>query len=181
MSYRLIVAAAVLSLSSACATAQGPQLTLPEFSHLQDKATESVDVTLGSFPITMARWFISDSDPDGAAVKDLLKNVKSVKVRHFEFADDFVYEKADLDSVRSQLTGKGWSSLAQVRDNKKNEDVDIFVAMNKDEIAGFAIVQSAPREFTIVNVVGTLDMKQVQALRAQLEKSGRLSSTASIL
>lgn len=175
MFYRLIVAVAVLCLSP-LATAATPQLRLPEFAHLQDKATESVDVTLGALPITMARWFLSENDANSAMVKDMLKGVQSVKVRRLAFAEDFAYSKADLDEVRAQLTGHGWSSLAQVRDRKSQQDFDVFVAMDDEKITGFTVVQSQPREFTIVNVVGTLDKQQVEVLRDRLEKSGRLDA-----
>jgi hypothetical protein len=171
MSHRLIVAVALLSLSS-IAAAEGPRIQMPEFAHLQSKATDAVNVTIGPLPLAISRWFMRDDDPDSAAVKGMLKGVKSVNVRHYEFAEDFVYSQSDLDAVRSQLSGKGWSSLAQVRDKLKNEDVDVYVAMDKDEITGFTIVASEPREFTIVNIVGTLDMAQVQAFRKQMEKSG---------
>ena len=168
MFHRLAVAAGLLCLS-ACASAQ--QITMPSFDHLRGKATESVDVTIGPIPIAIGRWAMKGSnDPDAEAVQDLLKGVKKVYVKHYEFAEDNAYSKADLDEVRDQLNTKGWSSLAQVRDNKKGEDVDIFIATENDEIHGIAVVASEAREFTIVNVVGTLDMKTVWAFRDQMER-----------
>jgi hypothetical protein len=171
---RPLMIVALLFLSCcALAQAQGPQLKLPNFEHLRSKAIDSVDVTIGALPLTLARWCMPDSDPDSAAVKSMLRGVKNVKVRHFEFADDFVYSQADLDSVRAQLSGNGWSSLVQVRDRRKNEDVGVYVAVENEKITGFVVVASEPREFTIVNVVGTLDLEQVQAFRERME-SGRL-------
>jgi hypothetical protein len=168
MFHRLAVAAALLCLS-ACASAQ--QITMPSFDHLRGKATESVDLTIGPIPIAIGRWAMKGSnDPDAEAVQDLLKGVKKVYVKHYEFAEDNAYSKADLDEVRAQLSTKGWSSLAQVRDNKKGEDVDVFIATENDEIRGIAVVASEAREFTIVNVVGTLDMKTVWAFRDQMER-----------
>lgn len=170
MFHRLAVAAAMLCLS-ACASAQ--QITMPSFDHLRGKATESVDLTIGPIPIAIGRWAMKGSnDPDAEAVQDLLKGVKKVYVKHYEFAEDNAYSKADLDEVRAQLNTKGWSSLAQVRDNKKGEDVDVFIATENDEIRGIAVVASEAREFTIVNVVGTLDMQTVWAFRDQMERGG---------
>jgi hypothetical protein len=37
--------------------------------------------------------------------------------------------------------------------------------MEKERITGLAIVASEPREFTIVNAVGSLDLAQVDKLR----------------
>jgi hypothetical protein len=170
MFHRLAVAAALLCLS-ACASAQ--QIDMPSFGHLRGKATESVDLTIGPIPIALGRWAMKGSnDPDAAAVQDLLKGVKKVYVKHYEFAEDNAYSKADLDEVREQLNTKGWSPLAQVRDNKKGEDVDIFIATENDEIRGITVVASEAREFTIVNVIGTLDMQTVSAFRDQMERGG---------
>jgi hypothetical protein len=170
MIHRLAVAAALLSLT-ACASAQ--QITMPSFDHLRGKATESVDLTIGPIPIAIGRWAMKGSnDPDAEAVQGLLKGVKKVYVKHYEFAEDNAYSKADLDKVREQLNTKGWSSLAQVRDNRKGEDVDVFIATENDEIRGIAVIASEAREFTIVNVVGTLDMNTVWAFRDQMERGG---------
>jgi hypothetical protein len=145
------------------AEAQGPQLKLPDFSHLRGKATESVDISIGSFMFSLARRFMDDSDPESAAAKDLLKGIRNVRVRHYEFPDDNMYSQSDIDGVRSQLSSGGWNPLVHVRDQRKNEDVDIYVAMENDKVSGFVIVASQPREFTIVNVVGTIDPEQIQA------------------
>jgi hypothetical protein len=95
----------------------------------------------------------------------LLKGVASMRVSHYEFADDFVYSRSDLERVRAQLASRGWSSLARVRDRRNQQEIDICIALEKQKITGLAIVASEPREFTIINVVGQLDVDQVAALR----------------
>ncbi len=164
---------ALLSVGLAgCASARSPELELPDFDHLRGKATETVDFSLGSFTFFLARRFMDDSDADSVLIKDMLKGVSSMRVRHYEFADDFAYSLSDLDSVRSQLTDRGWNALARIRDRKNNEDVGIYIALQKEKITGFAIVASEPREFTIVNIVGALDPKQVAAFRERFASDG---------
>lgn len=148
-----------------CANAQGPQLELPDFDYLRGKATETVDISLGSFAFFLTRSVIDEDDPQSAAVRDLLKGVHSMRVRHYEFDDDFVYSRSDLDRVRSQLSARGWSTLARMRDRRTDEAIDICVALENEKITGLAIVATEPREFTIINVVGKLDVQQVAALR----------------
>jgi len=166
MSKRLIMVAALCFGLTSCAVARDPQLELPDFTHLRGKATESIDLSFGSFSLFIARRFVGDDDPQGAAVKDLLQGVRKVHLRHYEFADDFVYAKSDLDRVRAELTARGCKTLAHVRDNRNSEDVDICAVLDAEEITGFAIVVSEPREFTIINVVGKLELQKVAALRA---------------
>jgi hypothetical protein len=111
---------------------------------------------------------VGDADADRAVVKELLQGVSSMRVRHYEFAEDFAYSQSDLDEVRSQLTSAGWNSLASVRDRKQRENLDVYVSLEKEKIIGLAVVASEPREFTIVNIVGTLDAKRMTVLREKL-------------
>ena len=168
MIHRIAVALVLLALSAA-AEADSPRLKLPSFAHLQGQAVESIDITFGRGLLHFASWFIDKKDPDSAEVRQMLKSLKSVSVCHYRFGSDFVYSKKDLDAVRSQLAGKGWSQLVQVRDRRKDEDVDVFFSLDDDKITGVAIVASEPREFTIVNLVGNLDMDQVQRWAAHVE------------
>ncbi|MEJ1963728.1 MAG: DUF4252 domain-containing protein [Gammaproteobacteria bacterium] len=168
MSHRIAVAL-VLGVLSAAAEAGSPRLKLPSFANLESQAVESVDVTFGWVPLHLAGWFIGDDDPDGAEVRQLLKSIKSISVRHYRFGSDFVYSMKDLDAIRAQLSGQGWFPLVQVRDRRQDENVDVFFALDGDKITGVAIIASEPREFTILNIVGKLDMDQVERWAAQAE------------
>ena len=147
------------------ASAQTPELKIPSFEELQHKAVDSVNVTIDSTVLGLAGHFMPDSDPDSAQLKKTLAGLKSVQVRSFRFDSDFVYSKSDIDSVRTQLAGPGWSRLVQVRDHNKKEDVDVYLALDQHIIKGIAIITTDPRKFTIVNVVGTVDMDQITQLQ----------------
>jgi Domain of unknown function (DUF4252) len=148
--------------------AQSPQLNLPSFASLQQKATESVDITIGSLALGIMRRLMDDHDEDSAETKNLIKGLKAIQVRSYQFDSDFAYSTADIDAVRSQLSGPAWTQLVQSHDRKKNEDVDVYVALDDHKVTGFAIISSEPREFTIVNIVGTMDLEQVTNLQKQL-------------
>jgi Domain of unknown function (DUF4252) len=166
---RLILAALACGLA-AQAHAQSPLLKLPVFTQLRSQATESVDISIGSLPLRIAGWAVGhDDDPESVATQALLKGLHGLYIRHYEFATDFAYPQAEVDAVRTQLTGAGWSQLAQVHDQNKNENVDVYLAVDKERITGVAIVASEPREFTIVNAVGTLDLDKVATLRRHLD------------
>jgi hypothetical protein len=77
-----------------------------------------------------------------------------------------------VDAVRSQLSRKGWSPLAQVHDRNAQEEVDVYLALDQEKITGMAVVVSEPREFTIVNIVGSLDPEQINKLREQFTPGG---------
>jgi len=147
------------------AGAQDAQLKLPAFADLKEKALESVDLTFDATTLGMMGWFMSDTDPDTAELKKTLRGLKSVQIRSYKFTSDFAYSRADVEAVRSQLTGPGWSQLVQVHDRDKQEGVDIYIAVADKTVKGFALIAADRREFTIVNIVGAVDLDQVARLR----------------
>jgi Domain of unknown function (DUF4252) len=166
MNARLLTVAAACLTLPLLATAQGPQpLRLPSFPDLKEHATESVDITLGWMPLHLMGWFMDDSDPDTAEMKQTLKGLKSVQIRSYQFDSDNAYPQADIDRVRAQLSAPGWSPLVQVRKRGDQENVDIYVALEDKKVKGLVIIACEPRELTIVNIVGTIDIEQIASLR----------------
>jgi Domain of unknown function (DUF4252) len=155
-------------LMPAWAAAQGANLTLPDFSSLAEKASGSVNISISPWLLQTAASLIDGKDPDGAATKELLAAIQSVEVRSFEFRSDAAYSSADIDSVRRQLTGPGWSQLMQVHDRKTREDVDVYVLIDHDRTKGFALIASRPRQFTIINVAGSISLEDLPKLEKRL-------------
>lgn len=151
------------------AAAQGPQLELPSFDNLQQKAISSVNLSIGSFMLSLAGNLVDDRDKEAAELKKTLLGLKSVQVRSFQFNSDNVYSQSEVEAVRSQLSGPGWNRLVQVRDRNKNEAVDVYLAMDNHTVTGVAIIVSDPRKFTILNVVGSVDLDQIAKLRRTFE------------
>jgi hypothetical protein len=152
--------------------AETPELTLPSFSGLQQKATESVDISIGSFALSMLGWAMDDHDATDADLKSTLQGLKAVHVRSYRFDSDAMYREADLDAIRSQLSAPGWSHLVQVRDRNKHENVDICIALDdhssQRKIKGLAIVVSDPRGFTVLNIIGAIDLDRAARVQKAL-------------
>ncbi|MDP9090898.1 MAG: DUF4252 domain-containing protein [Pseudomonadota bacterium] len=170
----------ILNVASAClilttclllplvSVAQEGKLKLPEFRALAGKATESVNISLSPWLLNMAGAFIDDKDEDSVATKHLLAGIKSIEIRSFQFSADNAYSAADIESVRSQLTGPGWSRLMQVHHREKSEDVDMYVLIENNVSKGFALISSQPREFTIINIVGSIAVDDLPKLQSGL-------------
>src|SRR5262249_53530431 len=104
MNTRLVTVAAACLTLPLLATAQAPELRGPSFPDLKDRATESVDITLGWMPLHLMGWFMSDSDPDTVQVRETIKGLKSVQIRSYQFDADYAYPQADVERLRAQLT-----------------------------------------------------------------------------
>ncbi len=168
MNNRLATFALTSLLLPAWGAAQSAKLTLPDFSPLAAKATDSVNISLNPWLLRTAASLIDDKDADSAATKELLAGIQSIEVRSFQFATDFAYSGADIERVRRQLSGPGWSQLMQVHNRKNDENVDIYVQIDQDRTRGFALIASEPRQFTIINIVGSINLKDLPKLEKQL-------------
>jgi hypothetical protein len=168
---------AALLANAALAAAPEPKLLLPEFDGLADKATESVSITLDTTLLGMAARFLDPNKPEDAAAREILTGLQGIYVKSYKFDTDFAYPAADVDRVRKQLAAPGWSRLVEVRSKKEQANVDIYMSVDGNRARGIAIIASEPREFTIVNIIGSVDLDKLHQLegkfgvpRLELEK-----------
>jgi hypothetical protein len=147
--------------------APNPRLVLPEFSTLAQKATESVTITLDAALLAIAGRFLDGNDPQDAAAKEVLKGLQGIYVRSYTFDKDSAYQQADIDAVRNQLSAPGWSRLVQTRSRKSQANVDIYIMVTNNQATGLALIASEPRQFTIVNIVGAIDLDKLHKLEGQ--------------
>jgi Domain of unknown function (DUF4252) len=142
-------------------------LKLPDFDLLTSKATQSVNITLDSNLLGLAASFLDSGKPEDAAAKELIAGLQGVYVRSFSFDEDFAYSMADVDAVRKQLTAPGWQRLVGVRSGKEKANVDIFISVDAGRANGLAIISSEPRQLTIVNIVGSIDLQKLHKLEGK--------------
>jgi hypothetical protein len=168
MKSRMILLAAALALSTPAFSQLKGQLQLPEFASLADKATESVTVTLDSTLLGMGCRFLNAEDPQEADAKKLCTGLSGIYVRSFTFDSDFAYPKADVEGVRRQLSSPGWSRIVGAVSKKEQTNVDVFVLVDNGKARGLGIIAIEPRQFTIVNIVGNVDLEQLHNLEGKL-------------
>jgi len=148
-------------------SAAGPQLKIPDFSHLRSKAIDSVDITLDGMLLNMVKRFAANDEHGDDEALAILSDIKSLRVRNFEFDTDGAYSSADVDSVRQQLSAPGWSPLVQAHKREPQEDVDVFINLDDGKIMGMAVIVSDPRSFTIVNIIGSIDIDKLARIEGQ--------------
>jgi hypothetical protein len=150
------------------AVAQSGRLALPDFAGLSKKASQSVNISLDPALLELAAGVLSaDSNPNDAAVKDLIKGLQGVYVRSYRFDHDGAYSQADVDAVRAQLAAPGWTPLVSTHDRAQRSDVDIFIRRSGQRTEGMAIIASQPRALTIVNIVGPIDLAKLAQLQGR--------------
>ena len=163
---RSLATLAVLFALATVAFAQGspgPQIRLEGLAALEGRATKVVDVTLDEGLIQMAigalgKWG-DKSDEDQKKAKELLAGLRGIYVRSYEFETESSYSQSDVDGIRSQLRGPGWSRIAGVRSKKNGENAEVYVLTQGGKMAGLAVLAANPKELTVVNIVGMIDIE----------------------
>ena len=144
--------------------AQGAKLQLDQLDILANKASETVDVKLDEHLMQTTAKIFQGKDTDNAEIRDLLKNVKGIYVKSFSFEKENEYSPAEVDSVMSQLRGGSWSKIVGVRSKKDGDNVEVYLMTIGDEIGGLAVVSLEPKEFTVVNIVGPINLDKLTQL-----------------
>ena len=154
----------LLIAGAAAAMGQSAKLQLDQLDVLANRASDTVDVKLDEHLMQTTAKFFSGKDSDDAEIRDLIKNVKGIYVKSFSFEKENEYSAAEIESVMSQLRGGGWSKIIGITSKKDGDNVEVYLLNIGDQISGLAVVSAEPKEFTIVNVVGPIDLEKLSKL-----------------
>jgi len=174
MTFALVCATALLP---GRAFAQGAMLKLDQLDALSVKAKETVNVTLDQGMLQMATSFLGSSSKSSASgnssasassntttnksIGDLVSGLKAIYVRSYEFDKEGQYSPQDVAGVRAQLKAP-WTPMVTTHDPK--ESVDIYMWRENGEMGGLAILVAEPKELTVVNIVGKMDLSALAAM-----------------
>lgn len=163
------------------ASAQDARIQINQLDKLASKAENVVEVTLDQKLLQVAAKFLSDKNPQEAAVKELLSKIQGVYVRVFEFEKPGEYSMSDIEPIRSQINASGWTKIVGIVSRREGQKIDVHLKMDdKGMITGLAILATEPKELVVVNIVGPIDLEKLRQLEGQfgipkldLEKTGK--------
>src|SRR5436190_2831571 len=146
----------ILLLLPAAAFAQNGRVVIDIPPGLASKAVESVDVTLDGSMLRLASRFLSDGEGD---VKGMVSKLEGIYVHSYEFETEGVYDRSVVDRIQKQL-GPEWKRIVSVQHRMK-ENTEIYTLPKGDQLAGLVIIAAEPRQLTIVNLVGVIDLDKL--------------------
>jgi uncharacterized hydantoinase/oxoprolinase family protein len=150
---------------------QNPRIQLANLERLSKAAAEVVDVTLDGPMLKMASQFLSkENGEDEAEVKDLVKNLKGIYVKSFEFDKEGEYTESDIEAIRNQLTKPNWARVVGVISKREKENCEVYLMADTtgDNVQGLTIIAAEPKELTVVNIIGPIDMDKLSALEGRM-------------
>lgn len=151
----------VLVAMVAIAAPQQFQLNL---DNLAEKASNAVDLSLTGPTLRFAAKFLDGNDPDQAQIRKLIEGLQGIYIKHFEFKHDGEWTQADLDRVRNQLHAPEWQRIVGVKSAEEGSNAEIYLHLENDKNTGLAILEGEPRELTVINIVGTVDLEELAQL-----------------
>jgi hypothetical protein len=164
----IVILSTLMLLPGSASAARAQDVKIPaNIEKLSAKAVETVNVTVDGALLQLAGKFLSSNDPDQKQVKNLIGNLKGIYVRSFKFENAGEYSEADVESLRSQLRGAEWARIVNVTSRQGGDNVDVAYKMDKGKISGLVVIAAEPRELTIVNIVGPIDLDQLSSLGGQ--------------
>jgi hypothetical protein len=153
-----------LALAGCLAGLLGAQQFKFNLEHLAAKASETVDLSLNGATLQFAAKFLDSKDPDEAKVKKLIGGLEGIYIRTFEFKRAGEWSEADLEAIRKQLRATEWSKIVGVKSSQDGENAEIYVRNENKKITGVAILASEPKELTVVNIAGAVDLDSLADL-----------------
>lgn len=150
------------------ASAQGARLQLDHLNRLGDKANDAVDVTVDAAMLKQAAGFLSGRGADTEKVQELLEGITGIYVKSFRFETPGAYTESDVEAIRKQVSGSGWSRVVGVKD--KRELTEIYFWKERDATGGLVVIAAQPTELTVVNIVGRVDLASLGALGPMMPK-----------
>ena len=162
----IALASLVVLGAAATALAQNPRIQTSQLDALAAKASQTVDVNIDERLMQLAAKFLSSKDPDEAKVKELVNGLKGIYVKSFEFENEGQYTEADLEGIRSQLRNPAWNKIVNVS-SKKEGSVEVYLMQIGNQISGLAVLASDPKEVTVVNIIGPVDLDKLTQLEGQ--------------
>jgi hypothetical protein len=147
------------------ARAQDPaRLRISGLEKLAAKASEVVDVNLDAPMLKLAAKFMDKDDKDDSQLQQMLQNLKGIYVRNYQFDKEGEYSEADVEAIRSQLRSPAWSKIVSVRSKKEGENAEVYLLGSESNVQGLVIISADPKELTVVNLVGPIDLDKLSEL-----------------
>src|SRR5690348_13271145 len=160
-----LILAMALSCTAMPGVAQAGKLQLKNLDKLADRAAEVNDVSLDGSLLQLAVGVLKASDdPDSKQLVELIKELKGIYVKNFEFDSPGQYSQADVEAIRSQLTGPGWQRVVASYSKQNNEREEVYLLKDGKNSNAVTVLVAEARQHTVDNLVGAIDPEKLSEL-----------------
>jgi hypothetical protein len=154
----LSTALIALALASALSAQQFPM----QIDRLAAQASNKVDLSLSGPLLQFAAKFLDDKDPDEGKVRKLIVGLDGIYVKCYSFKTPNTWTDADLETIRRHLRAPEWSRI--INFSGDDGSGEIYVRSVDKKPTGVAILATEPKQLTIVNIAGSIDLASLSEL-----------------
>ena len=127
-------------------------------------ASNKTKITLDSTLLGLAAGILGNGgDKDTDSIAALVKGLKGVYVRTYQFDKDGQYTSADVEPFRAYLKQLQWSRIVESQEGKELSEVYVQPLAN-GRIGGVGVVATSPRELTVVYINGEFNLSDLGKL-----------------
>lgn len=160
-----LLLAMTIGAAGGAVMAQDARIQMTALDHLAGKASQTVDVNIDEKLLHITASFFGNG-PDEKEIKALINGLKGIYVKSYEFEKEGEYTAADVELIRTQLKTSAWSKIVGVV-SKKDGDVEVYLMSINNVITGLAVLSIEPKELTVVNIIGPVDIAKLATLEDQ--------------
>ncbi len=172
--FALLLAAIAFNASVGQTINTAGKLEISYLDHLASQAAEMVDVNLDERLLKLVTPALSSKEPEEENTKKMIVGLKGIYVKSFDFDAEHQYADSDVNPVREQLRAPGWSRIVEVRSRRENKNVEVYILTKPGttgdaagRVEALAILSFEPKNLTIVNIVGAIDLERLSKLEGQ--------------
>ena len=132
---------------------------------IAERASNVTEVTLGKNMLAFAAKIMNGKNNDDAEARHLIEGLDGIYVREYEFDKEGQYSKDEIDQLRKYFETSEWSPVVRERERKSGESTDVMIKLVNGESRGLFILETEPKELTIVLILGPIRMDDLGKLK----------------
>jgi hypothetical protein len=94
----------------------------------------------------------------------MIRNLKGVYVRDYEFDKDHSYTSEELEGLRKYFEGSNWSPMVHERTKGVPEGTDIYLKLEDGKVQGLFVLDAEEKELSLVLILGPVDIDKISEL-----------------
>ncbi len=141
-----------------------------DWEKLASGASERTEVTLDGSMLRSVARFLDSSDSDSRDVQKLLSGLQGVYIHSYRYERTHEYPAAELESIRQQLKAGNWGRIVQSLNHDAGENDEVYLKniSGGTDVSGIVVLAAEPKEFTVVEIAGKIDPKDLHKLDGAL-------------
>jgi hypothetical protein len=155
----------VLLLAAGALVTAAQELDLSFLKPLEKDAKESTEITIGKEQMQIFKSFLGGKE--GGEFNALTAGLEMIQIKTLEFDRAGVYSIADMENLKSKVKASGVQSMVSVKEKGGFTEVMVRQGPNGTN-RGFVILVAEPKEVTVVNIIGNIDLASLGQLSGKM-------------